>query len=53
MWIQTGRLKHRSIVPLPDKLSLFSNVVQDMESSLNLDRVMEVGGKFQEKKKSG
>lgn len=51
MWIQTGWLQHRSILPLSDMLPLFSNVVWDMESSLTLDRVMELEGKFQEKNK--
>lgn len=40
-------------MPLSDMLSLFSNVVWDMESSLTLDQVMEHGGKFQKESLTG
>lgn len=51
MWIQTGWLKHRSTLPLSDMLPLFSKAVWDMESSLTLDGVTKLKGKFQGKKK--
>lgn len=53
MSILTGWLKHRCILPLSDMLPLFSVVMWKMESSLTLNWVMKLRGKFQEKKKFG